>query len=509
MLFLLFSSLRYKIRQKGSSFYRLWTIAFVHLCLDVITVFTVNSRDMVPAGVNKTIHVFYAVTVILFVREFLLFILNQSTSEKITEYVKHITGLVAAAAFVGMFFLNINYVDGKITSYITGSMPAVAYGITGIFLICSAAVLLLQRKKTERRIFTYLILLDIFMLAAEVIQLFSTELLITGFGVTLVTLGVFLSMDNPLVTREGEIIDIFTGLLSRNTFETDYKAMEEEYRRSSRSSGWISFVFCDINGLKSVNDRFGHMVGDEYISLVVTALSDCLNSSKRIYRIGGDEFLAVYRKTGKSVIMREIGDVYTRCREMNAEYPYEVSVAMGFAHSEEENASLSEVLSAADHDMYDKKWKMKNGSVTKADNSGQELDTSGLTDRVFEAFALADYSNIIYVTNMKTNVSRWSKAGVSYFGLPGEYMYDAGTIWEEHVHTQDRERYHYDLEEVLSGRKKYHDMEYRARNARGVYVDCRCKGIVLRGRGEEPDLFAGILSSSARIEELSKQETEN
>lgn len=58
-----------------------------------------------------------------------------------------------------------------------------------------------------------------------------------------------------------------------------------------------------------------------------------------------------------------------------------------------------------------------------------ELELSGLETRVFEAFANTSNRRYLYLCNMRTNVSRWSRSAVEYFGLPGEYIYDAGNVW--------------------------------------------------------------------------------
>lgn len=121
-----------------------------------------------------------------------------------------------------------------------------------------------------------------------------------------------------------------------------------------------------------------------------------------------------------------------------------------------------------------------------------ELDKTGLEDRTFEAFALTSKRKYIYLCNIRTNVSRWSKNAVEYFGLPGEYMLDAGAIWGTYLHPDDREMYFRDLEEVFAG-KKDHRLDYRVRNRDGCYVVCSCRGMILRGENGDPDLFAGTI----------------
>ena len=78
-------------------------------------------------------------------------------------------------------------------------------------------------------------------------------------------------------------------------------------------------------------------------------------------------------------------------------------------------------------------------------------------NELFEAFGSASDNVYIYVCDMKTNISRWSKTAVDYFGLEGEYIEDAGNMWAQHVHPDDLNIYTEDIDGVFSGKKKYHD----------------------------------------------------
>lgn len=63
-----------------------------------------------------------------------------------------------------------------------------------------------------------------------------------------------------------------------------------------------------------------------------------------------------------------------------------------------------------------------------------------------------------------------------------------------YIHPDDRELFKKDIELVFSGRKPFHDIEYRARLKDGTYVRCTCEGCVLKGRKKgEPNLLAGSM----------------
>ncbi len=94
---------------------------------------------------------------------------------------------------------------------------------------------------------------------------------------------------------------------------------------------------------------------------------------------------------------------------------------------------------------------------------------------------------------MKDDYSRWSKNAVDAFGLPGEYMYGAGGIWEKRIHPEDREAYHRGIDDIFRGVSSGHDMQYRARRVTGEYDVCTCRGVVIRDLSGEPDYFAGTI----------------
>ena len=74
-------------------------------------------------------------------------------------------------------------------------------------------------------------------------------------------------------------------------------------------------------------------------------------------------------------------------------------------------------------------------------------------NELFEAFASASDNVYIYVCDMKTDISRWSKAAVDYFGLAGEYLEDAANVWAQHIHPDDLNVYTDDITGVFSGKK--------------------------------------------------------
>ncbi len=116
-----------------------------------------------------------------------------------------------------------------------------------------------------------------------------------------------------------------------------------------------------------------------------------------------------------------------------------------------------------------------------------------MLDTLYKAFDVVAEGTYVYLCDMKYDYSRWSKSAVDTFGLPSEYMYGAGDIWENRIHPEDRQSYHKGIDDIFQGNAAAHDMQYRAQRATGDYDVCTCRGIVIRDPFGEPDYFVGTI----------------
>jgi len=115
-------------------------------------------------------------------------------------------------------------------------------------------------------------------------------------------------------------------------------------------------------------------------------------------------------------------------------------------------------------------------------------------DALFDAFAAVADGTYVYLCDMTCDYSRWSKAAVDTFGLPAEYLEHAESIWEEHIHPDDREVYKKTIQRFFEEKnEKKFDMQYRASNKSGEYVLCTCRGAIIAGENGTPKYFAGTI----------------
>ncbi len=120
------------------------------------------------------------------------------------------------------------------------------------------------------------------------------------------------------------------------------------------------------------------------------------------------------------------------------------------------------------------------------------LDDS-LINGLFDTLAMASPESYIFINDLEHDYSRWSKNAVEYFGMPGEYMHNAGEIWERHVHPDDITQYLAIHHAVFSGLRDEYSFDYRARAADGNYVMVTCSAKVIKNNEDKPIIFAGFI----------------
>jgi diguanylate cyclase (GGDEF)-like protein len=146
--------------------------------------------------------------------------------------------------------------------------------------------------------------------------------------------------------------DSLTGLANHRRL---FEVLHAEICRSKRTQRGFSLVLLDLDGLKVINDRFGHLTGDRALCRLAQILADCSRSIDTAARHGGDEFALVLPETGvgaASMVARRICELLAKDAEKPA-----LSVSIGVASFPKEAETIGTLLYAADKALYEMKSK--------------------------------------------------------------------------------------------------------------------------------------------------------
>lgn len=256
----------------------------------------------------------------------------------------HVVAEILAAPF-GLIF----YMDAA-NVYTRGPL----YFAYVIFYVAMTVLMVLEvaryAKGFQNNNYVLMALDCLFLLSGIVIQLFDSSLRISWLcGEMTLTLAYIYVTDLNLQT------DSQTGLLNRFCYEKRIASVNYD----------SVVVFFDVDSFKSINDTFGHAVGDEVLGLVASCIYKNFAKEAKCYRIGGDEFCAVFKRTSKYSVEQSderIGALIDRfemeIRDIGKEDPRFTGVSVGYSFVNKE-FEINWAVEYADRKMYECKKRNK------------------------------------------------------------------------------------------------------------------------------------------------------
>jgi diguanylate cyclase (GGDEF)-like protein len=158
--------------------------------------------------------------------------------------------------------------------------------------------------------------------------------------------------------RELAVTDPLTGLANHRQL---VHALEAEIKRSRRTAQPLAVVLLDLDGLKQINDRHGHLAGSLAIRRVAEALLGSCRATDTAARFGGDEFALVLPETGEAAAWHVARGVVDRLAT-DAEKP-NLSISVGVAVYPGHGETVEALLNAADVALYETKERRKTRSA--------------------------------------------------------------------------------------------------------------------------------------------------
>lgn len=153
--------------------------------------------------------------------------------------------------------------------------------------------------------------------------------------------------------------DPLTGILNRRR---GFQLIEDELLSLNHERCPLIICFVDINGLKKVNDNYGHKEGDYLINIICKIIKNAINEKDIFFRYGGDEFIVVFREKTLSRVEKICDNIKSEFDKLNSKKfkPYLIGASVGlYQYEVENNITVNEIIEKADKEMYKEKINKK------------------------------------------------------------------------------------------------------------------------------------------------------
>jgi len=241
------------------------------------------------------------------------------------------------SAFTGVYF----DIDAA-NVYVRGPLFPLSAAMTYFYLLATLVKILADRDRYMRE--------DIsLMLTATVIPMIGGLLQSLFYGVLLMWSSVAFSLVVVFIFLEQRFIrlDRLTGARTRDSFEY-------HVRRRLKRPGSFGLVYLDLDGLKEINDRYGHAEGDAALCALAEAMTASIGKDDFLARLGGDEFLAFVDDVDATGLAATVERAMAAVEAFNrtSGKPYRISFSVGFDVRDERYAELEDFIRHVDHLMY-------------------------------------------------------------------------------------------------------------------------------------------------------------
>lgn len=296
--------------------------------------------------------------------------------------------------------------------------------------------------------------------------------------------------------------DLLTGAYNHNAIV--------EQNMNARRWKSLGVVYCDINGLKETNDTQGHDAGNRLIQECYHLLEQSLNT-EWIYRIGGDEFVALYCDTEEDKIKKDVDILRMAIMQSVCQ------ISVGYAWSDRQPIDTEQVMNRADAMMYEEKehyYEQLSKTLAKM-STKEQVSPYFFTDKnatdyqiklqrflantyfdvsfLLETLSAHNGTSYFFFGDMQKNLFFISENMREKFEFENNIVPDLIHKWASRISDPDLlKRFWDDINAVMEKKKSWHDMRYRMTDTHGNDVWLRCVGrLKWNEDGTKPLFFTG------------------
>jgi diguanylate cyclase (GGDEF)-like protein len=182
------------------------------------------------------------------------------------------------------------------------------------------------------------------------IDVFALETMVYAVGAAFIVL-LMVKDHHVHIQRHAASTDPLTGLLNRRAFLDGARALRSLQGRQREA---VTLLMFDLDHFKSINDTFGHAVGDDVLRLFATSIRSSMRANDIVGRIGGEEFAAIVPASlgATNKIAERIRASFERVGAIVGEHATGVTVSIGTACAPEAETDIEELLARADVALY-------------------------------------------------------------------------------------------------------------------------------------------------------------
>lgn len=286
--------------------------------------------------------------------------------------------------------------------------------------------------------------------------------------------------------------DSMTQLLNRHALNR-YITSEKYQKRHT-----IGLIYCDLIGLKRINDNLGHNNGDRLIMQASHILTD-LFSPRNVYQIGGDEFLVVCQDISQKVLDDQIAKLRVRVAEENC------ALSIGSTWSDSLEDNFSQLITLADDSMYRDKlayYENQQAHEPHFESSKATAFQAFLQHYYFDAetffhsIAMPEAPFYLYCGDVQRNIYYISDNLRDTFNFDSNLVYDFIGLLEQRIYEPDRQLHIKDSQAMFREKRTTHSIHYRIFDKNGQLVWIHCRGILTWDEQKNlPLFFSGSMIS--------------
>ena len=158
-------------------------------------------------------------------------------------------------------------------------------------------------------------------------------------------------------------VDFLTNIPNRRYF---FEVGNKSFHLAKREKHPLSIIYIDIDHFKSINDNYGHNIGDEILKLVSSKMNKLIRKSDILARTGGEEFTILLNNTDKEnafILAEKLRTTIENSCYRDKEFEIQVTISLGISELQNDDEELDSIISRADKALYRAKNESRNKTV--------------------------------------------------------------------------------------------------------------------------------------------------